>query len=85
MLNYEKLMAHNPTEYGRMVNSIGQEIVFVEHPTKGDETPVICVCHDLKLACYSTFYELEDMTADHKEYEPSFQGGSFLIGDLVEE
>jgi hypothetical protein len=85
MLNYEKLMAHNPTEYGRMVNSVGQEIVFVEHPLKGDEVPVICVCHELKLACYSTFYELDDMTADHKEYEPSFQEGYFLIGDLIEE
>lgn len=82
MLNYEKLMENNPTEYGRMVNSLGQEIVFVEHPFKGDEAPVICVSHDLKKATYSTFYELDDMTADHKEYEPSFQDGAFLIGQF---
>jgi hypothetical protein len=85
MLNYEKLMAHNPTEYGRMTNSLGQEIVFVEHPLRGDETPVICVCNELGLASYSTFYELDDMTADHKEYEPSFKNGNFLIGQFIEE
>lgn len=85
MLNYQKLMEHNPTEYGRMVNSVGQEIIFVEHPLKGDEVPVICVCHELKKASYSTFYELDDMMADHKEYEPSFQGEDFLIGQFIEE
>ena len=79
-MNYEKLMSYNPTEYGRMTNSLGQEIIFVEHPLKGDETPVICVNHELKLADYSTFFELDDMTADHKEYEPSFQDGALFIG-----
>jgi hypothetical protein len=85
MLNYEKLMAQTPTEYGRMINSLGQEIVFVEHPFKGDEAPVICICHKEKLAAYSTFFELDDMTADHKEYEPSFQEGKFFIGQFLEE
>lgn len=85
MLNYDKLMAHNPTEYGRMTNSLGQEIIFVEHPLRGDETPVICVSKDLKLASYSTFYELDDMTAEHKDYEPSFQEGRFLIGQFIED
>ena len=76
-------MEHTPTEYGRMVNSVGQEIVFVEHPLKGDEVPVICVCHELKKASYSTFYELDDMMADHKEYEPSFRDGQLWIGDTL--
>lgn len=85
MLNYQKLMENDPSEYGRMINSLGQEIVFVEHPYRGDEAPVICVCHDLKKAAYSTFYELDDMMADHKEYEPSFQDGQFLIGQFIED
>lgn len=80
MINYEKLMKHEPSVYGKMVNSLGQEIEFVEHPLKGDESPVICVCHELKLADYSTFFELDDMTADHKEYEPTFVNGKLLIG-----
>ena len=80
MLNYEKLMSHNPTVYGQMQNSLGQTITFIEHPTKGDEAQVICVCHSLKLASYSSFFETDDMEADHKEYEPSFVDGKFLIG-----
>jgi hypothetical protein len=83
-LNFDKLMSFNPTEYGKMTNSIGQEITFVEHPTKGDESPVICVCKELKLADYSTFYELDDMLADHKEYEPTFVNGKLLIGGMEE-
>jgi hypothetical protein len=84
MLNYHKLMAHNPTEYDRMINSLGQEIIFIEHPLRGDEYPVICVCKELELASASTFYELDDMMADHKEYEPNFVDGKFFIGQFGE-
>lgn len=84
MLNYEKLMNNNPTVYGKMTNSKGQEIEFIENPIKGDEAEIICVCHELKLAANSGFYEADDMVADHKEYEPSFVDGNFLIGDNVE-
>jgi hypothetical protein len=82
-INYDKLMALNPFEYERFVNSKGQEIVFYEHPTRGDEEQVICVCHDLRIAAYSGFYETDDMLADHGEYEPWFdEEGLFNIGDL---
>lgn len=83
MLNYKKLMDLNPTIYDAMVNSLGQEIVFVEHPTKGDEAEVICVCHELELASYSTFFDLDDMMNPSGDYEPSFQDGEFCIGDVV--
>lgn len=79
-LSYEKLMAHNPTSYGKMTNSIGQVIEFYEHPTLGDETEVICVSHDLQKAYYSTFFETDDMEASHGEYEPSFVEGVLYIG-----
>ena len=82
MMNYEKLMELNPTEYETFLNSKGQEISFVEHPLRGDEYPVICVNHELKLACCSDFFETDDMLADHKEYEPSFQDGKFFIGEF---
>jgi hypothetical protein len=84
MLNYKKLVKLDPTEYDRMINSLGQEIIFVEHPLRGDEVEVICICHDLKLADYSGFFDLEDMMADHKEYEPSFQEGKLFIGYFEE-
>jgi hypothetical protein len=80
MINYKKLMEAEPTEYDRMTNSIGQEIVFYEHPYKGDEFPVIIVCHELELADYTDFMETDDMMEDHKEYEPSFVDGKLHIG-----
>ena len=80
MLNYKKLMDQNPTVYDTFINSLGQTITFTEHPTKGDEAEVICVCHELELASYSTFFDLDDMTAEHGEYEPSFEDGKFFIG-----
>lgn len=80
-MNYIKLMKADPTEFDRMINSLGQEIVFYEHPYKGDEFPVIIVCHELKLADHTDFMECDDMIADHKEYEPSFQNGKLYIGD----
>ena len=78
--NYEKLMKHKPTSYGKHINSLGQEIDFMEHPVQGEASYVICVCHELKLATDSCFFETDDMTADHKEYEPSFQNGLLFIG-----
>tara|TARA_X000001382_G_C3069822_1_gene147098 strand:+ start:190 stop:444 length:255 start_codon:yes stop_codon:yes gene_type:complete len=82
MINYEKLISNNPTEYERFTNSKGQEIVFVEHPTQGDNYPIICVCHELKLASSSDFFETDDMLESHKEYEPSFEDGKLWIGDM---
>jgi hypothetical protein len=84
-MNYKKLMANEPTEYNRMTNSLGQEIVFYEHPFKGDEFPVIIVCHELQLADYTDFMEDDDMIASHKEYEPSFVDGKLHIGGYVYE
>lgn len=82
-LNYTKLMALNPSEYGRITNSAGQEIVFYEHPIKGDEYPVIAVSHYYQLAYCTDFFELDDMIADHREYEPLFIDGDFYIGSML--
>jgi hypothetical protein len=80
-MNYQKLMSLDPTTYGSMTNSKKQEIVFVEHPTRGDEYPVIAVCHELQLAAATDFFELDDMTAEHGEYEPWFdKDGELVIG-----
>jgi hypothetical protein len=79
-LNYEKLMSVVPTEYDRMINSIGQEIVFYEHPIRGDEEFVIAVCHELKIAAYTDFFDIYDMIADHKGYEPKFINNELILG-----
>jgi len=81
MINYEKLMAQKPTVYTTLVNSLQQVIDLVEHPTMGDEAQVIAVCHDLRLASYSSFYDTYDML-NIIDYEPSFIEGKFYIGDM---
>jgi len=78
---YERLMSFNPTVYDKMINTQGQIIEFVEHPTHGDEHPIIAVCHELKLAGSTGFFELDDMLASHGEYEPWFTSdGELEIG-----
>lgn len=82
-MNYSKLMSHNPTSYDKITNAKGQEIEFFEHPILGDEVFVICVCHELKLASFSTFFEIDDMIQEHREYEPWFdQQNKLRIGEL---
>ena len=80
-MNYETLMKTNPTVLAEMTNSLGQKIQFVEHPFFGDEVPIICVNHELKAVASTTFYEIDDLIADHKEYEPKFINNELIIGD----
>lgn len=82
-MRYEQLMKRKPTKLGSMVNSLGQEIDFYECPIYGDENSVIAACESLQLADYTGFYELDDMTAEHREYEPNFRNGVFYIGDFA--
>lgn len=81
-LNYTKLMEHNPFIYETIINSLGQKIELVEHPIKGDTCEVIAICHEIKKASYTDFYDLDDMLADHKEYEPLFIDGKLQHGLL---
>ncbi len=73
-------MSYNPTQLGEMTNSLGQVITFYEHPTRGDEHPIIAVSHELQAIGNTEFYELDDMMAEHGEYEPSFQAYELVIG-----
>jgi hypothetical protein len=82
MINYDKLMAHKPTIYDQFTNSLGQVIKFAEHPIHGDEADIIAICDELQLAEYTGFWELDDMLADHKEYEPKFIDGKLFIGNF---
>lgn len=81
-LNYKKLVENNPTVYITLINSLKQKIELVEHPIKGDTCEVIAICHEIKKASYTDFYDLDDMLADHKEYEPLFINGNFQHGIL---
>ena len=72
-INYSKLVALKPTVYDTLVNSSGQTIELVEHPLKGDECQVIAVCHELKLAAYTDFFDTDDLLTE--DYEPVFYNG----------
>ena len=78
---YEQLMSANPTVYDVMTNGWGQEITFYEHPNLGDEAVVIAVCHELKLAQDTEFFDLDDMTAEtHDDYHVFFVDGEIRYG-----
>ena len=79
-MNYEKLMNAEPTKLGEIRNNLKQLIEFYEHPLRGDESPVIVVCHELKLAELTDFYELDDMTAEDGEYTPLFIDNKIRYG-----
>jgi hypothetical protein len=79
-MNYKKLKELNPTVYDTLVNTYGQRIELVEHPTKGDEYPVIAICHELELAEATDFFDTDDMLASHKEYEPIFKNDKLIYG-----
>ena len=82
-MNYHKFMDQDPFEYGQMTNSKGQTIHFYEHPFYGDEHEIIVVCHSMQMVSDSGFFDIEDMTAEHGEYEPWFDmSGEYHVGNL---
>ena len=71
--NYtQNFMAHAPTELDNIINSRGQDVIFYEHPTNGDEDTIYCMI-DHVLA-NTEFFDLEDMIAG-SDYEPILQDG----------
>jgi hypothetical protein len=78
-INYEKLMKRKPTYLGCTTNDLKQNIDFYEDPIHGDEAEVICVCHELQLAAYSSFFETSDMHG-RGCYQPLFVDGELLMG-----
>lgn len=72
-LNYTKLMASNPYVIQRSRNAQGQKMEFVEHPTEGDDYPVIVVFHDAKLAFNTGFFDTGDFHRS-SDYMPVLVG-----------
>lgn len=68
-VNFEKLMAKEPYMLDEMTNTQGLRIEFYEHPSLGDEAPVLVVFPAEKLAFSSDFYETDDMMTNG-DYEP---------------
>ena len=68
-LNYDKLMALKPTIYNGFRNTLGQLVQLAEHPTRGDEYPVIAIFRDQKVAFCTDFFDTSDMYKG-SDYEP---------------
>lgn len=81
--NYEKLMNQNPTIFEEFTNSKGQVIKLAEHPILGDESFIIAICDELQVAEDTSFFECDDMMAEHQEYEPNFVDGKLYIGEFL--
>jgi len=73
-LNYNKLMASNPTKHESVTNQIGQIIDLYEHPTMGDTYPVIAVIHDEEVAYCTDFYDCGDFY-EGSDYMPVYING----------
>jgi len=72
---YTELMEANADSYGEVVkNSLGQYIKFYEHPDNGDLSQVIAVCHELKQAGDTEFFDTDDMQ-EGSDYVPVFVDG----------
>lgn len=74
-LNYNKLTDLKPTVYDTLINQRGQSIELVEHPTRGDEYPIIAIYHKEKIAVTTDFYDTEDFY-EGSEYNPVYQHGA---------
>lgn len=77
-LNYQRLMALDPTIYATLTNKEGQVMDLVEHPIKGDEYPVIIVYHAEKLAVCSDFFDTDDLLGG-EDYEPVYMYGEMNL------
>jgi hypothetical protein len=80
MLNYEKLIALNPSVHKTFINSLGQWVDLVEHPIYGDEAEVIAIFSQSKKAFYSGFYELGEIDRVGGEYEVLLVDGEIVHG-----
>ena len=77
-ITYNNIMKKNPTYLNHyIVNSLKQKVEFYEHPSKGDEAPVIAVCHDLKIAASTEFFDTDDFY-EGSDYNPVFHNNRLV-------
>jgi hypothetical protein len=62
-------MDANPEVYSEIVNQANQTITFMEHPYKGEDYPVIAVCHEFKVAYCTDFWDIFDFRSG-SDYNP---------------
>jgi len=82
---YEFLQQNDAFGYDQISNELGQKVVFYEHPTLGDEFPVIVAFPDQQVAFVSDFHDLDDMTSEETiEYRPFLWNQEMILGFELE-
>lgn len=79
-LNANLINKRKPSVLGSFTNVLGQQIEFLEHPTKGDEYPILLRYTDATGNCNvfeSEFFDTEDMYLG-SDYEPIYIFGEML-------
>ena len=66
-----RLMALEPTELGAVTNQLGQRVRLLEHPTHGDEAPVLAFIDGV--LANTDAYDTEDFYSG-SEYNPCLVG-----------
>lgn len=74
-LNYTEIINQNPTLLDSFVNQSGQTVNCYEHPTLGDESPVIVEIEGVMVE--SDFWDLGDFYED-SEYNPILWHGEII-------
>lgn len=81
LIDKDKLMKQKPCELYRMKNRFNQEVVFYEHPTKGDEAPVLAIIGDT--AFNTGFWDCGSFFED-SDYNPILYNGMVICDFQVE-
>ena len=82
-MNYNKIMSLKPFIYESSHNILGQKFELLEHPTKGDSSPILVHFPDLNKVFISDFYDCGDMLTE--DYSPICIGDDLKYGYEITE
>ena len=64
-MRFRFLVENNADCLGSHTNDMGQQMLFFEHPFKGEDANVIVAFPEFKVAFNSAFFDLEEITATY--------------------
>lgn len=76
---YNDIMSKKPYVYDGFVNSMNQMVVLLEHPTEGDDAPVIVSFPEHGVMFDSGFMETDDMKNMDGDYVPHLVDGEMKL------
>lgn len=70
-IDYSELLATKPTILGRY-HFLGQDVVLCEHPTNGEDSPIIAYVQSQQVAWSTGSFDMEDLTECGSDYQQYF-------------